>query len=136
MPIRWAMRFFVVGLFLATASWAFAKDAPGVLWFGTENFTPADIIDARAQPQLDGQVLILVTLEEPASARLFTLTQDHIGKPLPIIYQGKEIMAPVVREAIAGGTFQISGAFTMDEAKRMAFDISGKPPLEDSLEAE
>lgn len=134
MPKRWKLGWITVGLFAATP--AFAKDAPGPLWFGTENFAPADIIDARAQPELDGTVSILVTLEDPASARLAALTQEHVGKPLPLIYQGKEIVAPLIQEPITGGSFQISGHFTMEEAKRIALDISGKPPLADSLEEE
>lgn len=136
MPIRWAVRFFVVGLCLATASWAFAKDATGALWFGTENFTQADIIDARAQPELDGRVSVLVTLEPPASARLAELTRENVGKPLPLIYHGKEIAAPTIMEPITGGSFQISASFTLEEARQIALDISGKPPLADSLEDE
>ncbi|MBK8630433.1 MAG: hypothetical protein IPN84_09565 [Sphingomonadales bacterium] len=136
MPSRWIMRGAALALSLAVPEALIAKDAPGALWFGTENFTPADIIDARAQPDLDGHVSVLVTLEEPASARLAALTRDHVGKPVPLIYQGREIVAPVIHEPITGGSFQLSGNFTMEEAKQIALDISGKPPLADSLEEE
>ncbi len=136
MLVQWVWRFLMAGLFAATASVAMAKEAPGALWFGTENFVPADIIDARAQPELDGHVALLITLEEPASARLAALTREYVGKPLPLIFQGKEIAAPLIVEPITSGSFQISGSFTMEEARQMALDISGKPPLADSLEDE
>ena len=50
MPSRWIMRGAALALSLAVPEALIAKDAPGALWFGTENFTPADIIDARAKP--------------------------------------------------------------------------------------
>jgi hypothetical protein len=136
MLIQWVWRLMMAGLFAATATVAIAEEAPGALRFGTENFVPADIVDARAQPELDGHVALLITLEEPASARLAALTKDNVGKALPLIFQGKEIAAPIIVEPITGGSFQISGSFTMEEARQLALDISGKPPLADSLEDE
>jgi hypothetical protein len=124
MLIQWVWRLMMAGLFAATATVAIAEEAPGALRFGTENFVPADIVDARAQPELDGHVALLITLEEPASARLAALTKDN------------EIAAPIIVEPITGGSFQISGSFTMEEARQLALDISGKPPLADSLEDE
>lgn len=134
MPMRWAMRFLVASLFFAAAAMAMAQAAPGALFFGTENFKHSDIIDARAQPDVDGQISILVTLEAPAAARLAVLTREYVGKALPLIYRGNEIAAPFVNQPIEGGTFQISGSFSLEEAKQMALDISGKPPLPESLE--
>ncbi len=131
MPKHWRV---IAALLFAQPAWA--SDATPGLSFGAEEFAQADIVDARAQPELDGRVSILFTLEEPAAARLATFSAAHIGKAVPVIFAGRELAAPILAEAISTGTFQISGAFTLDEAKALALAISGKPPLADSLEDE
>lgn len=136
MQMRWAVRFLVASLFFAAAGMAMAQAAPVGLTMGSEQFSPTDIVDARAQPELDGRISVLVTLEEPAAARLATVTQALIGKPMPIVHQGKILSEPIVRDPITAGAFLISGAFSMEEAKALALAISGKPPLADSLEDE
>ena len=54
-------------------------------------------------------------------ARIFErVTGAHINEQLAIVLDGKVQSAPVIRDRIAGGKAQISGSFTMDEAKRLA----------------
>lgn len=47
------------------------------------------------------------------------LTSKNVGKPLAIFLDNQLIEMPVVREEIAGGKAQITGKFTVDEAKRL-----------------
>jgi len=47
------------------------------------------------------------------------LTKNNVGKPLAIYLDGIPISAPVVREEIASGRAQISGNFTLPEAKQL-----------------
>lgn len=47
------------------------------------------------------------------------LTKNNVGKPLAIYLDGTPISAPVVREEIASGRAQISGDFTLPEAKQL-----------------
>jgi len=47
------------------------------------------------------------------------LTKNNVGKPLAIYLDGIPISAPVVREEIASGRAQISGDFTLPEAKQL-----------------
>lgn len=54
-------------------------------------------------------------------ARLFDrITQEHVGQQLAIVLDDIVQSAPVIRERIAGGTAQISGRFTAQEANDLA----------------
>jgi preprotein translocase subunit SecD len=67
-----------------------------------------------------------------ASARAFAeLTQRSVGKPMEFRVDGRVVMKPVIREPILGGGGQISGAFSVDEAKALAERLaSGAAKLE------
>ncbi len=54
-------------------------------------------------------------------ARLFgDMTRENIGRPLAIVLDEEVITAPVIRSVIAGGSGEISGAFTVREAGDLA----------------
>jgi preprotein translocase subunit SecD len=54
-------------------------------------------------------------------ARLFErITGDNVDKRLAIVLDDNVYSAPVIRDRISGGRAQISGSFTMDEAKDLA----------------
>ena len=48
------------------------------------------------------------------------VTQQNVGKPFAIVLDNKVISAPVIREAILGGSGQISGGFDSEEANDLA----------------
>jgi preprotein translocase subunit SecD len=56
-----------------------------------------------------------------AGAEIFEdVTEKNVQKRLAIILDGNVYSAPVIRERIAGGSAQISGSFTMEEARDLA----------------
>jgi preprotein translocase subunit SecD len=56
-----------------------------------------------------------------AGAKMFEeVTGAHVQDRMAIILDGNVYSAPVIREKIAGGNAQISGSFTMEEAKDLA----------------
>jgi len=58
---------------------------------------------------------------DSTGARLFgEVTRENVGKPFAIVLDNKVISAPVIREAILGGTGQISGSFTVQQANDLA----------------
>ena len=124
-----ALLIFAASLGLAAPAYA-ARD----FRIGTERFAENDILDARALPSADGTPVVMITLTEAAAPRLRKLTEAMLGKSLPIVLDGKELMAPMVREAIAGGVLEISGLTGFPESEQLALKISGKPPVPDSLE--
>lgn len=53
-------------------------------------------------------------------ARFAHITAENVGMPFAIALDDKVISAPVIREPITGGSGQISGNFTLDEANSVA----------------
>ncbi len=47
------------------------------------------------------------------------ITGRNVGKPIAIFLDGEPITAPIVQEKIVGGRAQISGEFTLDEARML-----------------
>lgn len=123
-------------IFLAAALLGLATPAYAARDFriGSERFTEADILDARALPSADGMPVVMITLTDAAAPRLKKLTEAMLGKVLPITLDGKQLTAPIVREAIPGGVLEISGLGSFPESEQLALKIAGKPPLPDSLE--
>ena len=99
-----------------------------------ENFVQADILDARAQPELDGTSSIRITFNEAAAKRIAIITERLIGKPAHVVLDEQAVADPIVREPIRDGVLQLSGAWLIADAEALAKKISGKDPLPDSLE--
>lgn len=99
-----------------------------------ESFPESDIVDARAQPELDGTSSIRITFGEAAAKRIALATQRLVGKPAHVALDEVTIADPIVREPIRDGVLQLSGAWTIADAEALAKRISGKNPLPDSLE--
>jgi preprotein translocase subunit SecD len=54
-------------------------------------------------------------------ARAFAqATQENVGRPFAIVLDNEVISAPVIREPILGGSGQISGSFTVQQANDLA----------------
>ena len=76
-----------------------------------------------AQPRMDNQsneTVVTFTLDRVGAKRFGKATSEGIGKRLAIILDGKIISAPVIRDAIVGGSGQISGNFTFQSATDLA----------------
>jgi SecD/SecF fusion protein len=77
----------------------------------------------------DAQVRVGGTFNEPyvsldmtsSGARVFgTVTERHVGKQMAIVLDDIVRSAPVIREKILGGSAQISGSFTHEDASDLA----------------
>lgn len=67
-----------------------------------------------------GEPVVTFRLDQEGARRFADMTQDNIGRPLAIVLDEKVITAPVIRSAITGGSGEISGAFTTEEAHDLA----------------
>ena len=47
-------------------------------------------------------------------------TANNIGRTVEVRIDGKVVMRPIIREAIKGGSVQVSGGFTLATAKELA----------------
>ncbi|MBI2642054.1 MAG: protein translocase subunit SecD [Candidatus Wildermuthbacteria bacterium] len=68
----------------------------------------------------------IVTLQfNDEGAKLFEeITARNIGKPLAIFLDGQLLSAPVVQDKISGGSAQITGRFTRQEAQEIARNLN------------
>ena len=81
----------------------------------------ANLVDA--QPGFDsqtGEPVVTFRFDAAGAKRFGKVTQENVGLPFAIVLDGKVISAPVIREPILGGTGQISGNFSVQEANDLA----------------
>ena len=88
-------------------------------------FTPTRLTGRylkSAQLQFDQQTYqaqVSLEFDEQGSIMFENLTKNNVGKRIAIYLDGAGISAPVVQEAISGGKANISGDFSLDEAKEL-----------------
>ena len=74
--------------------------------------------------QLSNEPLVAVRFTSEGSDLFAEITRAHVGEQLGIFLDGELISAPVINEAITGGTAIISGGFTPEEARDLAQNLS------------
>lgn len=80
-----------------------------------------DLVDA--QPSFDqrtNEPVVTFRFNASGARRFGDVTADNVGRPFAIVLDGKVISAPVIQEPILGGTGQISGDFTVEDANNLA----------------
>lgn len=110
--------------------------ATGKLTIAGEGFAATEILDARALPDINAKVGIMVTLTPAAAKRLGEITASLIGKPMQIALDGKPLAAELIRKPLTGGVIEIPGRWNLTDAEALARRISGRDPLPDDLGAE
>ena len=68
--------------------------------------------------------LVLLQFNDQGAEIFEDLTSRNIGKTLPIYIDGLPISLPTVQETISGGKAQITGSFSVDEAKSLARNLN------------
>jgi len=105
----------------------------GNLTIAGETFTPGEIADARAMPDINKKFGVMISLTPAGAKRLEGITGSLVGKPMLVALDSKTLSAELTRKPIATGVIEIPGRWTLDEAERLARRISGKDPLPDDL---
>jgi len=86
-----------------------------------------------SQPGFDQQTnepIVTFRFDTAGARRFGQATQRNVGRPFAIVLDNKVISAPVIREPILGGTGQISGNFSVQEANDLAVLLrSGALPV-------
>ncbi len=82
--------------------------------------TGESITDARVQLEQMGEPYVSLSFDSRGARVFERITGDNVGKRLAIVLDDKIYSAPVIRDKISGGKAQITGAFTMDDAKDLA----------------
>ncbi len=81
----------------------------------------------RAQVVFGAQAVtpsISIEFNDEGTKLFADLTKANVGKPLGIYLDGVGISAPVVREEIRDGRAEISGQFTLEEARELARNLN------------
>ena len=88
------------------------------------------ITDARADfSQISAYANVSMSMNAEGAKTWQRLTKDNIGKSVAIVLDGFVYSFPTVQSEIAGGNSQITGNFTVEEAKDLANTLkSGKMP--------
>jgi len=74
------------------------------------------LTDARAGfDQRTKEPIVTFRFDSLGARQFAEITGQNVGKPFAIVLDGKVLTAPVIRDAIVGGSGQISGNFTVDE---------------------
>ena len=81
-----------------------------------------DLTDAQPgfDQQRSGQPIVSFKFNTSGSRKFAQATTEHVKEPFAIVLDNKVISAPVVQEPITGGSGQISGNFTVQQANDLA----------------
>jgi preprotein translocase subunit SecD len=77
------------------------------------------LTDAQATFQ-NNEPVVSFKFDAAGAKRFGDATRENVGKPFAIVLDNKVISAPVIREAITGGSGIISGSFTVQSASDLA----------------
>lgn len=104
---------------------------PGSLEFqdpsGNVCLTGNDVETAKAVAQTNNmgatEYVVDLKFNEEGTKKFSDLTSAHVGEICPIVYDEQTISMPRVNEAITGGSAQISGMESYEEAETLASNI-------------
>ncbi|MCJ8519869.1 SecD/SecF fusion protein [Pseudorhizobium tarimense] len=79
------------------------------------------LTDARAAfDQQTNEPVVNFRFDTAGANRFAQITQANVGRPFAIVLDNKVLSAPVIRQPITGGSGQISGGFTVEEANTLS----------------
>ncbi len=104
---------------------------PGTLEFQTsdgEAFMDGTAVSTAKAQTITGdtgnkEYIVELTLTEEGAKTFGEVTSENVGNYLPIVYDEEVISYPQVQQAITGGTAQISGMASYEEAEALASQI-------------
>ncbi|MFC1649355.1 protein translocase subunit SecD [Patescibacteria group bacterium] len=90
------------------------------------NLKKADVVF----DQTSGEPAVSLEFDADGSEKFSNITKENIGKPVAILIDGQLVSAPIVNQQISGGTAQITGGFTVEQADNLAIQLnSGALPV-------
>jgi preprotein translocase subunit SecD len=99
------------------------RDEKGALLWDSTGLTGEDLKAASIGSDQTGQWTVSLEFNGAGATKFADLTQKLVGQQMAIFFDGEEISAPVIREAIFGGRAEISGGstngFAYEEAEKM-----------------
>ena len=105
---------------------------PGSLTFQDEDgntvLEGTDIADAQGLSSINQQTgqrqyVVELTMTDAGTRKFAQATAANVGKTISIVYDGEVISSPTVENTITGGTAEITGMTSMEEARNLASSI-------------
>jgi len=85
---------------------------------------PGDVIDEaigeRNAGSISNQPIVTMRMNSEGAQKWAKITEENVGNSIAIVLDNMVYSAPNINEKIAGGSSQISGNFTIDEARDLA----------------
>ncbi len=108
-----------------------ATDEPTFVGYTKTDLTGADLKIAEVTFETENRLPgVSLTFKESGRDKFAKLTKENIDKPIAILLDGQAVTVPTVRQEITGGQAQITGSFTIDEAKSLTVQLNaGALPL-------
>ncbi len=78
------------------------------------------LVDAATTRDQNGQWAVSFRFDSSGARKFGDVTTENVGKPFAIVLDERVISAPVIREPIVGGSGQITGNFTVEEANDLS----------------
>ena len=100
--------------------WFFIQDGGGKLPLQKRVMVSGENLTNAQQTFESGQPVVSFSFDTIGGKRFGDATAQNVGKRFAIVLDDKVISAPVIREPITGGSVQISGNFTLEEANSVA----------------
>jgi preprotein translocase subunit SecD len=92
----------------------------------TAELTAADVASAAVTTDpVSKDPVVEVVFTDAGAKKMAKLTEEHTGKLLAVVLDGKVLTAPVIRAKISARA-AITGKFTEAEAKKLADLLNGK----------
>jgi len=89
------------------------------------DLTGADLSEAGVSfDQNTGKPAVSLTFTKEGGDKFAEITGRNVGRPVAIVLDNEVVSAPNVQEKIVGGTAQITGSFTLDEAKNLSIQLN------------
>lgn len=80
--------------------------------------------------QQTGEPQVLLTFNGEGARKFGEITTRNVGKPVPIAIDGVPISSPTIQEPITDGSAQITGGFSVQEAKQLVTQLNaGRLPV-------
>ena len=101
----------------------FSSDEPPIPYVLKDQVLVSGESLVGSQPGFDsqtGEPVVTFRFDSAGAKRFGRATQDNVGLPFAIVLDNKVVSAPVIREPILGGTGQISGSFSVQEANDLS----------------
>jgi len=89
------------------------------------DLTGADLAESSVSfDKTTGKPSVSLNFTSEGGEKFAKITEENIGKPVAILLDNQIVSAPVVQEKITGGQAQITGSFTLDEAKKLSIQLN------------